>query len=98
MNIADFVQDETTIAHVWSFSNDFQEVPYIISRHGSSKSNGGQGVIWKCSCPSFTKRGGKTCKHLILLKEQAKSGAILADRRFNLTEFGIKVLNLQPTI
>lgn len=98
MNIADFVQDQTTIAHVWSFSNDMQEVPYIISREGLNKSQGGKGVIWKCTCPSFTKRGSKTCKHLILLREQAKSGAILADKRFNLTELGLKVLNLQPTI
>ena len=98
MNISDFIQDETTIAHVWSFSNDMQDIPYIISRYGSPKFKGGSGYAWKCSCPSFTKRGGKTCKHLVLLREQAKSGVILADKRFNLTPLGIQVLNLQPTI
>lgn len=97
MYLADSVDPET-VALAWSFSNKISDIPYVISRIGLPKSQGGKGTTWKCTCPSFTKRGGKTCKHLITLTEEAKSGAILADERFTLTEFGLKVLNLNPTV
>lgn len=95
MHLADSVDPET-VALVWSFSNKMSDIPYVISRVGSPKAQGGKGVTWKCTCPSFTRRGSKTCKHLMTLMEEAKSGAILADERFTLTEFGIQVLNLSP--
>lgn len=88
-------QDQT-VALAWSFTNDFKDMPYTISRIGNPKSEGGKGTVWKCTCPAFANRGGKTCKHLITLREEAKSGSILADKRFTLTEFGIKVLKLNP--
>ena len=86
------------VALVWSLTNEFKDMPYSISRLGKSKKEGGNGVQWKCTCPSFIHRGSKTCKHLILLREGAKSGTILADKRFSLTEFGIQVLKLTPQL
>lgn len=89
---------DRTVALAWSFTNDLKDIPYTISRTGAPKSEGGKGTEWRCSCPAFVNRGGKTCKHLISLREGAKSGSILADKRFTLTEFGIKVLKLNPTV
>ncbi len=85
---------DNTVALVWSFSNSMKDIPYVISRFGTPKSKGGSGTYWKCNCPSFVNRGGKTCKHLTSLREVAKSGNLLKDDRFNVTEFGIKVLKI----
>lgn len=85
---------DSTVALVWSFTNDFKDIPYSISRIGNLKSEGGKGIIWKCTCPVFTNRGNKNCKHIITLWEKVKLGTIFLDKRFTLTEFGIKVLKL----
>lgn len=92
------MENNTTIALVWSLTNEFKDMPYSISRVGKSKKEGGTGVQWKCTCASFIHRGSKTCKHLIMLREGAKSGTILADSRFQITELGIKILKLQPIL
>lgn len=34
------------IASVFSFRNSFQEIPYKVSREGSSKRDGGSGVVY----------------------------------------------------
>lgn len=86
---------DATVAIVWSFSNDNLDIPYRISCTGQTKSEGGNGRQWKCNCPSFTKRGGKTCKHLITMRQESKSGAILADKRFQLTEYGLELLKFK---
>lgn len=86
--------DQETISLVWSFTNDHKDIPYRISRTGRSKKEGGSGVRWSCNCPSFSYRGGKTCKHLILMREQIKNGLILSDNRFAVTEYGMEVLKL----
>lgn len=82
------------IAIVWSLTNEFKDLPCSISRLGKSKKEGGNGVQWKCTWTSFIHRGGKTCKHLVMLRDGAKSGTILADSRFQLTEMGLKILKL----
>jgi hypothetical protein len=87
--------DNCIIALVWSFSDDFQETPYSVSRVGSAKKSGGTGVQWKCTCPAFTNRGGKICKHITSLVQGSKSKDILNDKRFNITPFGRQVLNLE---
>lgn len=92
------IPDQSTVAFVWSFSNTFNDNPYKISRVGSPKREGGKGTNWKCTCPSFVNRGGKTCKHLSEFKKQSSSGSILNDKRFSLTEFGIKILKLDRNI
>lgn len=89
-----FLEQDTTVAMVWSFSNNTNDIPYRISCTGKTKGEGGNGRKWECNCPSFTNRGGKTCKHLITMRQESKSGAILADKRFQLTEYGLKILKL----
>ena len=86
--------DQETVALVWSFTNDNKDIPYRISRAGRSKKQGGNGVRWSCNCPSFSYRGGKTCKHLILMREQIKLKKIQFDSRFSITEYGMEVLGL----
>ncbi len=86
--------DQETVALVWSFTNENKDIPYRISRLGKTKKQGGSGVKWYCNCPSFTHRGGKTCKHLILFREQIKNGQILHDRRFTVTDFGKELYSL----
>lgn len=88
------VTNDNTIAIVWSFTNDNMDIPYRINCSGKTKADGGNGRKWECNCPSFTKRGGKTCKHLITMREEARSGAILADKRYQLTEYGLEILKL----
>jgi hypothetical protein len=87
--------DKETVTLVWSFTNDNKDIPYRISRVGRSKKENGNGVRWTCNCPSFSYRGGKTCKHLILMRQQVKSGQILNDNRFSVTEYGMEVLGLR---
>ncbi len=88
--------DQETVALVWSFSNQHKDIPYRISRLGRSKKDGGSGIRWNCNCPSFSYRGGKTCKHLVLLKQQVKNGEILSDNRFSITEYGLEILKINP--
>jgi len=86
---------EEQIAIVWSFKNDLAEIPYKIISKGSTKKDGGKGIIWSCSCPHFVNRGKRTCKHLTTLKEKAKDGTILSDDRYQLTDIGKAILKVQ---
>jgi hypothetical protein len=90
-----YTSDSNVVALVWSLTNQWKEMPYTISRNGKNKKDGGSGVEWKCTCPSFIHRGQKTCKHLSLLKSGAKDGSILFDNRFNITDFGLEILKLK---
>jgi hypothetical protein len=86
---------ENVVAQVWSFKNDWQEVPYRIMRVGSHKKQGGGSYKWTCSCPAFSYRGrGVTCKHLISLKEKAKDGTLLYDNHFILSGFGKEIFKI----
>lgn len=86
--------DQETVALVWSFTNENKDIPYRITKFGKAKKQGGHGVKWQCNCPSFSYRGGKTCKHLILFRQQIKNGQIVNDPRFTLTEFGMDLYQL----
>ena len=86
---------DNVVALVWSFSDPNNDIPYRISCLGSPKREGGDGRKWACTCAGFTKRGGKTCTHLRTMREESKSGAILADQRFQLTDYGLKILKLK---
>lgn len=94
MNLGQLSSDNETVAYVWSFSNKMSDIPYIVSRTGSPKSMGGKGINWKCSCPAFTNRRLKTCKHILALAQAAKDGTLLSDNRFNITDFGLKIFKL----
>jgi len=83
--------DQQTVALVWSFTNENKDIPYRITKVGKSKKEGGSGVRWQCNCPSFSYRGGKTCKHLILFRQQSKNGQIKNDPRFTLTDYGVEL-------
>ena len=82
--------DTTTVALVWSFRNTDQSIPYRICCYQSS---GGK-KSWTCSCASFIYGGSRTCKHLIGLRKEAREGSLLADNRYKVSEFGMKLLKL----
>lgn len=85
---------DNVVAVVWSFKDPNKEIPYHITCSGKTKGQGGNGRKWECNCPSFTKRGGKTCKHLITMRQESKSGSLLADKRYQLTQYGLEILKL----
>lgn len=85
---------EDTIALVWSFTNDNKDIPYRITRIGKTKKEGGTGVKYACNCPSFTHRGGKICKHLILFREKIKNKSISFDQKFTITDIGMEILKI----
>ena len=85
---------DNVVCHVWSFLDDSKDIPYSISRLGKSKKERGTGYKWQCSCPSFKFRGGKTCKHLITMREKVKDKSILNDKRFIISDFGMIALKL----
>jgi len=82
---------ESVVAQAWSFSNDIQEIPYLIKRTGRPKTLGGTGYKWTCSCPASTFRRG-TCKHILALRESARIGFLPLDKRFNVSDFGKEAL------
>ena len=67
---------DNVVCHVWSFLDDSKDIPYSIFRFGKSKKERGTGYKWECSCPSFKFRGGKTCKHLITMRQEVKDKTI----------------------
>jgi hypothetical protein len=81
------------IAYVWSF-REASDIPYRIMLRTYMDNNNREKRKWSCNCPSFVNRGRKVCKHLTTLKEEAKDGTLLADRRFDVSDFGKKVLKL----
>ena len=85
---------DNIVAYAWSFNDPGNEIPYRISLTGSSKAEGGNGIRWSCTCPSYIRRGRKMCKHISILKDEAKSGVVLADKRFELSDLGKKIFNL----
>ena len=82
------------VAQVWSFSNQHNDIPYYICRVKYSNKDESSRFRYTCSCPSFVNRGGKTSKHLQEMTKCVKDKSIINDRRFILTEFGIKILKL----
>jgi hypothetical protein len=85
--------NEELIAYVWSF-RDASDIPYRIMRKGTPKREGGNGAKYSCNCPHFVNRGKTTCKHLKTLIDEAKTGALLHNSHYNLSDFGKKVLKL----
>ncbi|CAB4196737.1 Zinc finger, SWIM-type [uncultured Caudovirales phage] len=85
---------DNVVCHVWSFLDDSKDIPYSIFRFGKSKKERGTGYKWECSCPSFKFRGGKTCKHLITMRQEVKDKTILSDKRYVISDFGMIVLGL----
>ncbi len=64
-------------------------------RRGKPKREGGDGAKYSCTCPAFVNRGRRTCKHLAALKEEAKNGSILSDRRFQVSTIGKVILKIK---
>jgi hypothetical protein len=80
------------VAHVWSFADPNKDIPYRIARQGSSKKDGGKGFKWSCTCPSFVNRGGRTCKHLITMRQGVKDNTILSNTHYQISDYGLEVL------
>lgn len=76
------------LAHVWSFSSDLAEDPYMIVLKPGAKPRK------ICTCPRFIYSGSKTCKHLATLRQKVKDGTILQDDRYKLTDFGKEYFKL----
>lgn len=81
---------ENVIANVFSFSNKFQDIPYIISAT-RNKYN----LKIRCNCPSFTRRKIVECKHITELKKSSENNTINNDDRFVISDFGKIILNLK---
>lgn len=75
------------VAQCWSFSNEDQQVPYLIKLESADRKR------LLCNCPAFSYR--KTCKHVKALRESAKSGGLPFDKRFNLSDIGMSVLKIK---
>ena len=85
-----FVTDtnDKTIAYVWSFKNDMADIPYRIElRPGAQPRK-------VCNCPAFSFSGGRTCKHIRVLKEKINDGTIFTDEHYQITEYGKKLLKI----
>jgi len=79
-----------TIAFVWSFNEKSnQDIPYRIDLWPGAKPR------MTCTCPSFANRGRQICKHLTVMKEEARNGLLLFNQKFQVTDFGKEYLKLQ---
>lgn len=79
---------DETICFVWSFLDKMSDIPYRIDLKAGAKPRK------VCTCPAFSYSGGSTCKHLITMRQEAKDGTLLTDDRYQLTDFGKKLLKL----
>lgn len=73
---------EHVVALVWSFTDALAEIPYRIS-YESKK--------YSCNCPQFTFR--RTCKHVATFRSAAKDGTLANDKRYNITDYGRKIIS-----
>lgn len=69
------------LALVWSFSNEYKDIPYRISLISKK---------YSCNCPAFVHR--RNCKHLITFREGMSSGTILNDKRYNVSDIGKEII------
>lgn len=76
------------IASVFSFTGSNKlDIPYVVSKEGESKKDGGNGVVYTCTCPQyfFRCRKNKTrCKHINLVIDVIEKDLI--DERVMLCE------------
>jgi hypothetical protein len=87
------VEKTELLAHVWSFTNrDNDGIPYSIEVVP------GKTPRKTCSCWAFRKSGGKTCKHIAVMRIKINNGTILQDDHFKLTEFGMVYLRVNEKI
>lgn len=84
---------ESVVARTWSWTNDDNDIPYFIKRYGRTKKNGGTGYKWSCSCPHHTNRH-VVCKHLKAFHDGVRTKSILADKRFEISDWGFEILGI----
>lgn len=85
-----FQSGDNVVALVWSFIDQMKDDPYRICCYQATDGK----KSWTCSCASFIYGGSRTCKHLIGLRKEAREGSLLADNRYKVSDFGMKVLKL----
>lgn len=73
---------DTLLCLVWSLTNKNADDPYSLVLKPGAKPR----IV--CTCPRFIYAGGKTCKHIGILKSKVKDGSILSDDNFKLTTEG----------
>lgn len=76
------------LAQVWSFSNEDNNIPYLISYEQGKRS-----IKMQCNCPAYSYR--KKCKHILGLKQGLEDGSILQNEKYNLSDIGMSVLKIK---
>jgi len=80
------------VVKVWSFSNDFAEIPYDIFYLSKDSQNN---MLFACSCPAYRMRKIKECKHIEGMFQAILEGCLLTNNHYSVTPFGMTILGLK---